>query len=264
VPAWAYEDSQSRGVAVEIVGDIVICAMHDGVVVAVDRVSGKQRWRVSIAERDAIPSGVSIAQRTALAVDAATGTVAFTVNSGSSAAVVLLDLATGANRGVFDFTRYGQASAPVSTGPGLLAVAVSRPGMVCVIHVRERRYGSCVAVATRDGFDPASIPLAAGGLVVVAARDGVVGAVDLAASKLRWAMQVPNPILSVRLGAVGGVVMFSDWTRVPWAVHLADGSAVEIPKAQGWAIASVADADGAFELALRNMDGGWIERWAPA
>jgi outer membrane protein assembly factor BamB len=263
-PMWAYEEPQSQGVAVTSMGNNAICAMGNGVVAAVDRVTGKRRWRVSIADRDAVPSGVSIAQRAALAVDAATGSVAFTVNVGSSSAVVLLDLATGANRGVFDLTRYGQGSAPVSTGPGLLAVALSRPGMVCVIDIRKNHFGSCVAVAARDGFDPASIPLAVDGLVVVAARDGVISAVDLSASKLRWAMRVPNPILSARLVTVGGVVMFSDWTRVPWALHLADGSAVELPQAEGWAIASVADTDGGFELAMRNMDGGWIERWVPA
>ena len=89
-------------------------------------------------------------------------------------------------------------------------------------------------------------------------------AVDLGTKSLRWARQTPNPIVSTRLVEVAGIVMFSDWTRVPWAVHLADGEPLDLPGAEGWVISTVADPGGGFEVAKRNMDGGWIERWVPA
>jgi outer membrane protein assembly factor BamB len=259
---WAYEEPDAQGVAVALAGDRVVCALGNGVVAALDRTTGVRRWR-SVFVPAAPRSAVSISERTALAVDPATGIVAFAGRVGSAWYVELLDISTGKERGAFDFSTVGPVSAPVETAPGILAVGVSRSREVCALDLRRMRVGACAGAPVPDGFDPASIPLVSGGLIVIAARDGSVTAIDIAAMKVRWSVRVDAPILGARPVAVGGVVMFDDWTRVPWAVHLADGSAVEIPKVQGWVVATVADAHGGFEVAKRDMHGGWIERWVP-
>ena len=148
-------------------------------------------------------------------------------------------------------------------GPALIAVAVSRGAEVCTFDLRRERRRACVPVAAPEGFDPASIPLVAGGLLVLAACDGTVSAIDVATMKVRWSKRDPNPILAVRPESVGGVVMFSDWSRRAWARRLADGSEVGIPAGDGWAVATVADPGGGFDVAKRDMDGGWIEHWVP-
>ena len=134
---------------------------------------------------------------------------------------------------------------------------------MCTLDLARGRVASCVPVPVPEGFDPASVPLVAGGLLVLAGRDGSVTAIDLAAHEVRWSVRVPNPILSARPVVSGGIVTFTDWTRVAWAVRLADGSPVEVPKIDGWAIGTVADAHGAFGVVKRSLDAGWIERWAP-
>ena len=259
---WAYEEPDAQGVAVALAGDRVVCALGNGVVVAVDRTTGLRRWR-EMFEAGGPRSAVSISERTALAVDAATGVVAFSARAEAGWYVELLDLGTGKERGAFDFSTVGPVSAPVATAPGVLAVGVSRSREVCALDLRRMRVGACAAAPVPDGFDPASIPLVSGGLIVIAARDGSVTAIDIEAMRVRWSARVDAPILGARPVVGGGVVMFDDWTRVPWAVHLADGSAVEIPKGQGWVVATVADAHGGFEVAKRDMHGGWIERWVP-
>jgi outer membrane protein assembly factor BamB len=260
---WAYEEPDSQGVAVASASDVVVCALANGVIVAVDRTNGTRRWRVVLGS-GAARSGASVSERTALAVDEATGTVAIAAHADSRWEVATLDLRTGADRGVFDFRGLGPVSAPVSTAPGVLAVGVSGSQEVCALDLRLERVGRCVAVPVPNGFDPAGIPLVADGVVVIAGRDGSVTAVDLAVSRVRWSTRGPNPILDARPVVVGGVVMFLDWTRVPWGVRLVDGSAVDLPKFDGWVVAVASDPGGGFEVAKRNMDGGWIERWLPA
>ena len=259
---WAYEEPDSQGVAVALAGPRVVCALSNGVVVAVDRATGQRLWRIVFAPR-AARSVVSIAERGALAVDDATSRVVFTVRVGPTWLVATVDVGTGAERGEFDLTTVGPVSAPVSISPGMLAVGVSGSREVCALDLRRGRVGTCVRAPVPDGFDPASVPLFVSGLVVIAGRDGSVSAIDLASKKVRWSVRTPNPILDARPVVVGGVVMFSDWTRVPWAVRLSDGARIAVPKFDGWVVSTVADAAGGFEVAERNMDGGWIERWVP-
>lgn len=259
--AWVYEEPASEGVAVTRAGGNVICALGDGVVVAIDPRTGRRRWRAVLAERTEYE--VSIAYRTSIAVDDSTGVIGFTASFGPNWLTPLLDIETGGNRGFFDFRRVGPPSAPVALSPGLFAIGLSKSREVCELDLKRRRVGRCVAAPVPLGFDPASIPLVADGLVVIAARDGSVTAVDLAKRNVRWSVLGPTPILSARPVVENGIVMFNDWTRVAWAVHLSDGAPVQIPEFDGWVIAIVADADGGFEIAKRNMDGGWLERWVP-
>ena len=148
----------------------------------------------------------------------------------------------------------------------MLAVGVSRSREVCALDLRRMRVGACAAAPVPDGFDPASIPLVAGGLIVIVGpgrlRDRGRHRRD---ARCAGRCGSATPILDARPVVGGGVVMFDDWTRVPWAVRLADGSAVEVPKVDRvGSISTVADADGGFEVAKRDMHGGWIERWVPA
>jgi outer membrane protein assembly factor BamB len=257
---WSYEEKNSQGVAVARAGGEVICALANGVVVAIDRETGARRWRHVI--RSADHYSVAIPERSALAIDEATGTLAIGTTFDSYSVVDLLDLATGSDRNSLASTHLGALSSPVSAARGVLAVGVS-PGTLCTFDIARRRRRCVIVSTTSEGFDPASIPLVVGGDLVIATDSSVV-AVDLASMKVRWTAPVANPVLDARPAVADGVVMLCDWTRVAWAFRLADGAPVEIPKTDGWAIATVADPGGGFDVAEKDLDGGWIEHWAPA
>ena len=99
--------------------------------------SGTVRWRVVLAP-SAPRRAVSVSERTALAVDAETGTVAVTVRVGRRWMLAVRDLWSGADRGLVDLGTGGPASAPVPVAPGLLAVGAFEPGELCMVELRDR------------------------------------------------------------------------------------------------------------------------------
>ena len=97
---WAYEEPDSQGVAVASAGDTVVCALGNGVVVAIDRATRGPSCGAPCSVGEPPRSvAVSISERTALAVDAATGIVAFTARVGARWFVAMLDLAHGRGSG---------------------------------------------------------------------------------------------------------------------------------------------------------------------
>ena len=258
---WSYEEGTGSGVAVASGGGSVFCLLDRGVMAALDPGTGDVRWRALPFASE--PRGVvSVSERTAIAVDITTGTVSFTGRLGQTWVLVVRDLATGADRGVFGLGKTSPSSAPASVGPGLIAFG-AESARVCTFDIAAKRVVGCVEVPAANGFDPAAIPVVAGGLLVIAARGGEVTAVDLGRRRVRWSTTMPEAILDSRPSISSGVVLFADWTRAPWALRLADGSEIGLRSAEGFVIATSPDQGGGFALAIRGEPNGRVERWVP-
>ncbi len=205
---------------------------------------------------------VAVSERTAVAVDAATGTAAFTAHVGTRWFVVGRDLRTGTARGPLILQATGRPSAPVFVAPGTLAVAAGDPAELRLVDVHRWRVVARVPLRAPLGFDSASVPVVARGRLVVGARDGTVNAVDLARRKLDWAARAPAPILGARPVVVGDTLVVTDWTRQMLAFRLGGGAPVQLPATTGWAsgIAPAPSGRG-VDVAWRSLEGGRIEGW---
>jgi outer membrane protein assembly factor BamB len=148
----------------------------------------------------------------------------------------------------------------VLVAPGV--VAFGGTNMMCVFTMRTLD-NDCYAMQAPDGFDPASIPVVSGGVMVIGGSDGSVTAIDVARHKILWGKVLPTPVLDARLVISEGVVLLADWTRVPWAFRIADGSTVKVPVPEGFVIATATDPAGGFAVAIRADVDGRVERWLP-
>lgn len=257
---WSYEEEGQSGVAVASVGARVFCVFGQGVIAAVDIETGALVWR-ALLDTHVPPAPISVSERTAIAIDPITRTLMFTARIGTRWYLAIYDLASGADRGVFDLYEAVPSSAPVSIGPGLVAVG-SGMGQVCTFDIRRGVVSACVDVPAPDGFDPASIPAVADGVLVIAGREGSVTAIDIATWRVRWS-ELSTPILDSRLSVVGDVVLFADWTRVPHALRTADGTEIGLTDAEGFVISTAAGPAGGFAVAVRGDPDGRIQRWLP-
>ena len=259
---WSYGEEGESGVAVASVGARAFCLFSHGVLAALDIETGAVQWRAVWAPelRGSERSDISVSERTALVVDVSTGTVTYTTYARGHWFVVSGGFAGGDLR-EFDLDDLGPVSAPVWVRPGVLAVGAARPGTVCELDLRRRHVGRCVEVPAPDGFDPASIPVVADGLLVIAAADGSVTAVDVANWRVRWTEQLARSTLDSRVAIVGDVVLGADWTRAPWALRISDGSAIAVVSVEGFVTATAADPAGGFAVAVRGELGGRVQRW---
>src|SRR4029077_3305332 len=92
-----------------------------------------------------------------------------------------------------------------------------------------------------DGFDPASVPVVANGTFLVVGRAGGVVAIDIKTWAVIWARVWPSVVLDTRPVISGGVVLFADWARTPWALRMSDGSKIEVPDAEGFVVSAAND-----------------------
>jgi outer membrane protein assembly factor BamB len=256
---WSYAEQGRGGVAVGGMGALVFCAFGDGVIAALDVDSGSVVWRAVLAPKFA--SRISVSERTAIAVDRMTGTVMVTARVVNNWWLALFDVSTGADRGVLDMDHGGSSSAPASISPGRVAIGMADPGEVCVLDIPSRRVEKCVDVPAPDGFDPASIPAVANGVLVIAAADGSVTALDIATWRVRWTSKIQRSIFDSRVAIAGDAVLGADWTRAPWALRVTDGSEIALAGVEGFVTATAADPAGGFRVAVRGDLRGRIERW---
>jgi len=261
---WSYEERGGRGVAVAGAGGNVLCAFGDGVIVAIDITTGERHWRTAIAAN--LPrSSVNIASGTSLAVDESRGYFAVTTRLDTRWFVAVRYLKSG---GEWSAARYASASpsAPVALGHSLLAVGGSDPGAVCFIDLKgaAMRVLGCVVLPAANGFDPASIPVAAGDALVFGARNGWMTGFDLRHTRVRWEFRLATTLVDSRPEVSRGAVLIADRNGVAWVLTTTDGSPIEGPDVAGSVVATAADASGGFDLAIDNHDVNRIEHWEPA
>jgi outer membrane protein assembly factor BamB len=259
---WSYEEQGESGVAVGGVDGLVFCVFDNGVIAALDVDTGTVIWRHVLAPKFA--KDISIAERTAIAIDPESGTLMVTAQIVSNWWLALLDVSTGVDRGIWDMDYGGSSSAPVWIGPGRVALGAADPGEVCQLDIHTRTVGPCVAVTAPRGFDSASIPVVANGTLVIAAADGTVTAIDVTKWQVKWSKTFEKWIMDSRVAIVGDVVLGVNWLRVPWALRLSDGSEIPLPDVEGFVSATAADASGGFAVAVRGNISGRIERWSPS
>jgi outer membrane protein assembly factor BamB len=256
---WSYEEAGKSGVSVASAGSRVFCLFMNGVIAAVDRDTGKLLWRVLVDPR--VPAEpVAVAERSALSIDAASGTMALTVRWAGHWMLIVRNLSTGAGFGGFDLGVKSPPSSPVYVAPGQVAVGAN--DRVCRYDLPHSR-SVCGVVKVPDGFDPASVPVVADGSFVVVGRAGGVVAIDIKTWKKTWAREWPDAVLDARPVISDGVVLFADWTRAPWALRMSDGSQVKTPEPDGFVLSTAADPAGGFAVAIRADIDGRVERWVP-
>ena len=164
------------------------------------------------------------------------------------------DLATGGEaRCGLDLGGVAPASAVAAAGGAVFVVGSGSSHEVALIDVDARNVRA--AVATADAFDPANIPLVAGGRAVVADRSGHLTAVDVATGRRQWQADLGFPILDAKPVAAAGVVRIVDWTGRVHA-RLADGRRAAPVDEEGGAIGVVADPAGTLVVTLRRGLGG--------
>jgi outer membrane protein assembly factor BamB len=256
---WSYEEEGRSGVSVATDGSRVFCVFGDGVIAAVDRDSGALLWRVTVDKR--VPSApVTVSERSMAIVDPASRTLSFTARWGGHWMLITRDLAAGTGEGGMDLGVKGPPSSPVLLAPGEVGLGVD--ARMCRIDLRRRRLG-CAHVTVSDGFDPASVPVVADGVLVIASRTGDVLAIEIKPWKLIWSERLPGAILDARPVISDGVVLFADFARNPWAFRMADGSKVAVPTPEGFVIATATDPVGGFAVAVRADIDQRVERWVP-
>ena len=256
---WSYEEAGRSGVSVASAGARVFCVFGDGIIAAVDRETGALLWRVLVDTR--VPAApVTVSERSTVVVDAASGTLSFTARWAAHWMLIVRDLATGNGHGGFDLGVKDPPSSPIYVAPGQVAVGAN--DRVCRYDLRRSR-SVCGVVKVPDGFDPASVPVVAGGTFVVVGRAGAVIAIDVRTWKKTWAREWPDAVLDTRPVISDGVVLFADWTRTPWALRMSDGSKIAVPDPKGFVISTATDPAGGFAVAIRADIDGRVERWVP-
>ncbi len=258
---WSYEEQGRSGVAVAGAGARVFCLFSRGTIVGLDVENGTVLWRnVPMSS-----SVITVSERTAIAVEGTTHELLFTAQVGSIYYLLARAANTGGERGSTPISTSHPVSAPVATGAGRIAVArEGESGGVCEVDLDREQAVRCLKVPAPSGFDPASIPVVAHGVLVVTARDGSVTAIDVATWKVRWTKALPTPILDSRPAIANGIVLLSDRTRVPWALRLSDGSKIDLPVAEGFVIGTATDPAGGFAVTVRGDPRGQLERWLPS
>jgi outer membrane protein assembly factor BamB len=259
---WSHEEVGRSGVAVSGLGATAYCVFDDGTMVAIDVDRGDVVWRAQL-DPGAPVGRIEVSERTAVVVDEASQRLAFTMRVDDHWFLDVRDLATGADRGGVKLQPIRPSSALVAIGPGRVAFG-NGAEQVCEMDLRKMWVTACVNnVPAPEGFDPASIPVATEGLIVVAALDGSVSAVDLAHGKVRWSRKLDTRFLDTQPVVSDGVVLIADGIRTIWALRVSDGSRVPIPKTDDFVISSAADPAGGAVLALRGNPSGRLQRLLP-
>jgi outer membrane protein assembly factor BamB len=221
-------------------GGALLCAGTTGTVVAADRETFAPRWLVRVADLFG-GQPVALSPRGALAVDPASAVVALVAAVGEHWALLGLDLATGADAGVATDLGTGPPPSAVATdGRGTLVVGDGSRKGVLVIDLERRKVRA--AVPTPHAFDPASIPLVAGGAALVVDRGGGLTSVDLEDGALRWRAELGSPVLDTRPVLVDDTVVLTDWVRELHAFGWPDGRRVRPALSTAGAVAVGADA----------------------
>lgn len=257
---WTYEAIGTGGVAVARAGDLVICAMRDGSTAGIPPALGFPIWEYTFAS-DVTPSTVEVPARTMIAVDEKAGYFAFAVHYGRQWAVAVHDIKSGQTWRILTFD--GAPSSPVVVRAGELAVAISATSVIEVVDVRSLRW-SATPIPDSGGFDPASVPLVADGVVVAAARGGEVTAVDVGRRRRLWTARTHDAIADARPVLVGAAVMLATGTGQVLAFGLEKGDGVRLPRAPRAVVATVADTTtGEVSVVASENGSGRIERWEP-
>ena len=255
---WTYEAIGTGGVAVARAGDLVICVLRDGRTAGIPPSLGLAVWEYTFAS-DVDPSTIEVPARTTIAVDEKAGYFAFTVRYGRQWAVAVHDIETGKTRRVLVLD--GVPTSPAVVRTGVLAAAVSTTDALVVVDVRAERWTQ-TPIPAAAGFDPATVPLVAGAVVVVAARGGAVTAVDISSRRPLWTASTPDPIADAHPLLVGSAVLLATGTGQVAAFGLEHGDPVRLPRAPGRVIATVDDpTSGAVSVVARENTGGRIESW---
>jgi len=261
---WAADVGRGSGAVVAVAGGTVVCATGDGSIAAFARDTGRRRWMADLGATFGTDD-VSVSGRSALAVDTETGRVAVVARVGERWMLTCWTLVAGTHDLACDLD-LGVRRAPS-------AVAVAAPGTLVVGDGDARavllwdlgRHEVRAAVPTADSFDPASIPVVAGGVAVVVDRAGGVTAVDVGRGEARWRADLDQPVLDVNPSLTADTVHVVDWTGRVHHLRRSDGRRAAPIDEAGWAIAAVADpaADG-FVTVRRGLDGGRLDGVIPS
>ena len=258
---WAVDTGPGEIAAVAVEADVAVCASTTGRIVAIDPAAGTTRWSVDLAQ---YTSGrpVALSPRGALAIDRAAGVVALVVAVERTWVLTSLDLASGAQENGVPLGSAAPPSAVATDGAGTFVVGDgSDRGVLIVDLARQQVQG----VPTRDAFDPASIPFVADGVAVVVDRGGGLTAVDLASGKLRWRAELGSPALDTRPALVGGTLVLTDWTRELHAFGWADGRPAPLPLETPGVVAAGADPErGLLVAAGRGGTGNRLDGLGPS
>jgi outer membrane protein assembly factor BamB len=241
-------------------GDVAVCATESGTLLAVDRGTGRTRWRVDLAAAVHRPVGVS--PRSALAVDPAADRVRIAARVERGWSILCLRLSTGTDATCsWDLGPTEPPSAIVGDHRGSAVVGATVVGAdgapvpgVWLVESATNRVRA--RIPTFDAFDPASIPLVADGIAVVVDRSGGVTAVRVGDGALRWRGDLGGPVLDAAPSVAGGIVSVIDMLGGIHRFRLADGRPVGTAADRGGAVAVVSDPAGMLRITLRRGLGG--------
>jgi outer membrane protein assembly factor BamB len=258
---WSYDEDGRDGVAVSGLGHRAYCVFRDGTAVAIDLDTGKLVWRSELWH--GAPDG-TVTDRTVLALDAKTQSLVYSIAYGNEWLVVVRGLAHGEDRGGIQLHTDLAPTAPIVIHPGRV-VFTHGAGIVEEVDLRSSKVLAQVNVPAVEGFDPASVPVSANGVVVVVASDGSVSAVDLARERLLWTTHLDTAFVDVKPVITNGTVVFADDVRTTYALRLSDGSKVSVPSVDGFVVSTAADPAGGVVVATRGpFSDGKLQRWRPA
>jgi outer membrane protein assembly factor BamB len=250
---WRHATGSGPAAAVGVAGDTVVCASADGRVDAVDRATGATRWSLDVARATGTP--ISISPRGAVAIDLDTARVGVVINGAGLSYLLCLDLVTVTEPGCSINLGSGGPPSAVAAGPsGTFVVGSGAEPGVYLVDLRANKVRA--GVGTAEAFDPASVPVVAGGLAVVVDRGGGVTAVDARDGSLRWRANLGQPVLDAKPAVAAGVLSVVDWTGRIHTFRLADGHRAAAVDERGGAIAIVADPAGTHRVVLRRGLGG--------
>ena len=207
-----------------VAGDVVIAGTRDGRLVALDAVSGEERW--SYEGEGSFDGAPAVGDGLVVAVDNRLGE--------ARGSVLALDAELGVGDGPPEWRFSPPLPGPISApaiGEGFVAVGTA-DGLIRVLGLAEG--GERVTAPSRDAFAPRQIPATADG--VLAAGVAHLSRIDPATGEESWTFQVAdqrplgdgraNTLLSSSPAVVGDSVLIGDGTGNLSAIDLDSGHRV--------------------------------------
>jgi hypothetical protein len=197
-----------------LVGDTALAGDHSGAMSAFDARTGELRWSVRFDGRPwAAPR-----------VDAATGAVVATWHEGSSPAVRVLDLASGALR--WEAATDVMTAAPVLSG-STVVLAIGDGNRNARVEARDLATGALRwSTPVPGSFEEAIEPAADARDVAVVDHFGVVTLLDLATGAVRWRHDVEYALIDTQMPITPHRIVFRSFSGDVFVLARADGHLV--------------------------------------
>jgi outer membrane protein assembly factor BamB len=281
-------------------GDLVVVSTvidHDdgttGEFIALDRATGKERWRfaaigepgaVTFADGDVFAAtdhgdlyrltrdgdekwhwnddvGISISSRGSIAYDETTDSIGVTVfvhERGWFMAVI--DATTGRMNRAFDLGAGEPPSATVAAGDGRFVVGSGETHELLVVDLPAEE--ATLAVRTGGAFDPASQPLVDGDVAYVVDDTGTVTAIDLRRGALVWQRRLDAAVVDARPVLTEDALVVTPFLGPLTVLRRADGRPLPGPLGDlpGLPV-GYGTSDGRLVVALRLARPARLEAW---